>query len=351
MARIKLQSPNFTLSKRSDGYYDIRWEENGDTRRRSTGTRNPEEAERERARFAQDYTKPKLGPRPSVEALCDAYMKTREDKVANKEGLKYAYAPIKRFLGPLHADTITQSVVDGYISKRRAERPERKGGRYGDKPVSDATINKELRQLRAALNWAWSEKQIERKIAFRIELTSGAVRQEWLTKDEANRLIDASTPHLALFITIALQTAKRREAILSLKWSDVVLHLQGHEYIDFGDDVGNKRKGRTPIAGMTRLIEALKAAKAEAKTEYVIEFRGKPVADVKTAIAAACKRAKLRHISPHILKHTSITWYVQAGKSYEEIAKFANTSKDMIERVYGHHSPQFVAGAAAALAF
>ncbi|UPY35936.1 tyrosine-type recombinase/integrase [Sediminicoccus sp. KRV36] len=141
------------------------------------------------------------------------------------------------------------------------------------------------------------------------------------------------------------------EAILSLKWDQVALHLKGHEQIDFGGDVGNKRRGVAPIVGNTGLVAALKHAKGLATSDYVIEFRGERISDVKTALSAACRRAGIKHISAHTLKHTSITWMVQAGMSYEKIAKATHTSKEIIERVYGHHNPAFLAEVANAVSF
>ncbi|MBU8538739.1 tyrosine-type recombinase/integrase [Falsiroseomonas tokyonensis] len=351
MARIKLQTPNFKLSKRRDDIYEIRYTADGKLKSKSTGTRCPVEAEAFRARFAHDFNKPSISKRPTVEEICSAFESQRAKEVANPSGLKYALDPIRRHIGPLFGDGVTQTTVSEYIKKRREERPVRAGGRYGDSPVGAATMSKELRMLRAALNWAAAENLIPKAPTFRIELTSGAVRSDWLTKDEANLLMKASAPHLALFILIALSTAKRREAILSLKWDDVKLHLPGHEAIDFGDDVGNKRRGSTPIAGNKRLIDALRTAKDEATGPYVISYRGERIADVKTAIAAACRRAGIRSIGAHTLKHTAITWMVQADMTYERIAKFTNTSKDVIERVYGHHSPSFVAEASQAVSF
>ena len=353
MARTKLQAPNFTLNKRKDGYYVIRYTDptTGQTRDRATGTQDPAQAEAERARFAQDYKKPKLGSRLTVGELCDAYVAYRKPVVARPQQLAYSYAPLKRHLSDLYADSITQTVVNDYIEERLEEPVVRKGGRYGDQPVGEATVSKELRSLRAALKWAWSEKLIERAVAYRIELSAGTPRVRWITKEEANRLMTASPPHLAMFILIALSTAKRREAILTLTWKDVHLTRVGHEYIDFGDDVGNKRRGSTPIAGNTRLIQALTEAKERAKTSYVVEFRGEGIKDVKVALKAACERAEIEVISAHVLKHTAITWMVQEGVSFERIAKFTNTSKEMIERVYGHFSPSFVREAVSAVAF
>lgn len=201
------------------------------------------------------------------------------------------------------------------------------------------------------MNWAASEKLIPQKPIFRIEVSAGESRKDWLTKEQIKRLMEHCKPHRALFILLAVSTAKRREAILSLKWENVILHMQGYEAINFGDDIGNKRRGTTTIAGHAKLVAALKAAKEVAKSGYVIEWKGERLHDIKTTLQTACKAAGLEAFGVHTLKHTSITWMVQAGMSYERIAKATNTTKEIIEHVYGHHNQEFLAEVASAVAF
>lgn len=382
MPRLKLKTPNFNMTRRADGYYQIRHRHDGRTKTVSTGTRDAEKAELFRAQYAADYLKPKRSGKkskdwyedqstvdaagtalpditdpscslkyfrgPTLNQIINAYIRYRKPIVASPKTLEYVFDAPRRLLGAIRAEAFRQSDVARYIKLRS---PEASGGRFKGTPVSEGTISKELRMIRAALNWGYAELILSRKPEFRIELLSSIVRDEWITKDEANRLIAASSPHLALFILIALSTAKRRSAILQLTWDGVSLDRPGHEGIDFCEDVGNKRRGYTPIAGNVRLIQALKEANEKAETKYVIEWRGARVLDVKTGMNAAVKRAGIRHVSSHMLKHTAITWMVQADVSFERIAKYTNTSKDVIERVYGHHSPEFVSEAIKALEF
>lgn len=358
MARPKLLTPNFILKRRKDGYYDIRYQENGKTKQASTGTKSIQEAEIFRAQFASQYAKPDLSPSPTISEVIDAYIEHRTPLVASPETLVYVFAAPKRYIGNLKAEEFGQTDVAAYIKKRSQDKTQgRYAGRQKADNVSEATINKELRMLRAAFNWAYNDKLIARQPNFRIELTNGRVRDEWITKEEANRLVEAAADHIALYVLIALSTAKRRGAILDLTWDRVHLDRPGHEFIDFGEDVGNKRRGTVPIAGNKRLIEALRYARRQTESNYVIEAqksrtgpKGK-LSDVKTGLKAACKRARIRQISTHVLKHTAITWMVQAGVSFERIAKFSNTSVEIIERVYGHHSPSFVQEATDAVVF
>lgn len=350
MPRTRLQMPNFTLNKRRDGYYVIRYEQDGETKTRATGTKDPTEAEAERARFVAEYKKPKVGPRPTVTEISEAYLAARQPFVADHKRMAHSFIAVKRHLGSLYADSITQSVVDGYITTRRVEKPERKKCRWGDEPVKDATISKELRMLRAAITWARKEGIIESQREYSVNISSGEARVEWISKVEAKKLEEVAAPHLALFIRLALATAKRREAILSLRWDKVDL-TPGREKIDFGDDVGNKRRGEVYINGHTKLLNALTEARRKAQTPFVIEYKGKGLKDVKTAMAAACKRAGIREISAHVLKHSSITWMLNDHMTFEQIAMKTHTSKEIIQRVYGHLSPQFVAAAASATDF
>ena len=54
-------------------------------------------------------------------------------------------------------------------------------------------------------------------------------------------------------------------------------------------------------------------------------------------------------VTPHILKHTAITWAMQNGSSKEDAASFFSTSTDTIERTYWHHSPHAQESAVSAL--
>lgn len=124
-----------------------------------------------------------------------------------------------------------------------------------------------------------------------------------------------------------MSTAKRRAAILGLKWEDVSLHLPAHEITDFGNDGGNKKKGRTPITGNARIINALKVARDASTSGYVIEIKGARVKWVKTAMAVTCRHASVGKISPHLPKHTAIIWMVQSNMTYDRIAKATKTTK------------------------
>src|SRR5262249_29289875 len=128
----------------------------------------------------------------------------------------------------------------------------------------------------------------------------------------------------------------RHEAILSLTWDRVDLE-QGR--IDFrlpGRAETKKRRPNRPIDD--RLLRLLRAAYKVREGDHVIMHRGGPVKAVKKAFAGACKRAKLKGVTPHTLKHTYITWALRSGVSIWDVAGLTSTSAKTIQEVYGHHA-------------
>ena len=52
-------------------------------------------------------------------------------------------------------------------------------------------------------------------------------------------------------------------------------------------------------------------------------------------------------VIPHCLRHTAATWGMQSGTEVNKLAGFLGMTAEMLERVYGHHSPDFQDDAAA----
>ena len=66
--------------------------------------------------------------------------------------------------------------------------------------------------------WQWIDAMP--KIRF---LTGETERDRWLTREEADRLIAVSPPHLAALIRFALATGCRAREITGLEWNRVDL--------------------------------------------------------------------------------------------------------------------------------
>jgi integrase len=119
--------------------------------------------------------------------------------------------------------------------------------------------------------------------------------------------------------------------------------------IDYGTGRGNKGRVRSvPISA--ELMATLRAAQQLATSDDVVEFARERVGSVRTGFTAACRRARLAGVTPHTLRHTAATWMAQSAVPMWEIAGYLG-QKDvgMVERVYGHHSPEHLRTASTAI--
>ncbi len=174
--------------------------------------------------------------------------------------------------------------------------------------------------------------------------------------------------HLPLFILLGVYTGARKEAILSLRWSQVDLSAGRLDYNGPGVRRTNKRRSRIPVPAKllghlrraskrgTSNVEKAKKEQPKSATikdavfSFVIGYDGERLGDVKRGFASACRRAGLDGVSPHVLRHTCATWLMQRGVPMWEAAGFLGMSRETLERVYGHHSPDYLKSAAEAFA-
>jgi len=334
MARPRLDKFEYRLAPNREGYWEVRWTEGGRTRSVSTRTRDRPSATEWLERFEAGRENPAPPDAPTISAILDAYRADREKEgVRSDHTLKNSCNQVATILGRLLPEHLSQETIRRYANERKL------AGRQA------GTVLRELGTLRAALHWAKREKWITAAPDFRMPVKQPAPRDRWLTREEAAALLDAcTTPHVRLFVLLALSTGARKEAIAELTWDRVDL---ARGIVDFGMGHGNKRRTVVPVSG--KALDEIRAAFAVRTTACVLEWGGRPAGDVKIAFGKACRRAGLEGVTPHVLRHTAATWMVIAGIELEEVARFLGTTKEMIERVYGKHSPNYLMKAAVAL--
>ena len=169
----------------------------------------------------------------------------------------------------------------------------------------------------------------------------------YLTQQQYEQLVAATdTPHVKLFIVLALATAGRMTAILQLTW-DRVDFDRGLIRLGAGE---KRRKGRATVPMTDRARRHLEEAAKARTCEYVIEYGSRPVAKIRKAFAAAAISAGLPWCTPHVLRHTSAVWMAEDGVSMPEIAAYlGHTDSRITERVYARFSPSHLRRAARAL--
>lgn len=328
--------PDYKLGRLGDRWV-VSWWENGKRKRFRLEAGTRQEAERSKAEFVLGLSR---RDGVTVDELWKAYLREKEGRrVVRSMGFEWTF--LKPHFGHLEPKHITTELCRSYVKKRRVS------GKRG--ATADGTIWTEMGHLRTVLVWAWKKRLIE--FAPPIERPAKpAPKERYLTQDEANRLLDAAkAPHIRLAIILMLTTAARVGAVLDLTWDRVDLE---REFIRLALPDTTTRKGRAtvPINGVA--MAALQEARRGALTDHVIEWKGEPVASIKTGFYAAVEAAKLDGVSPHVLRHTAAVWMAESGVDMEEIAQYLGHEDSRItRRVYARFSPKHLAKAAKALEF
>jgi len=342
------QGPRLRFLERRNTYY-ICWTERGRSRERSTGTANREEAEIALGQFIRTKSR-RAGPRDPSEILVTEiltdYAEERGPNVQSGDRIGYAIDPLSNYFAGRTLAEINDTTLAGY--ERWRER-------------NPSTVRRELGVLRAAVNFAARNSRITRAVPVKLP-EEGPAKERWLTRTEvamllagavgfspvcfdirtrmpiAWRRVTKSSPHLALFILIGLYCGRRKEAILSLRWSSIDLYRRTIDFRRPGQKETKKKRGQCRIPD--HLIPHLVRAKpSEHAVGPVITWRDKGTKDIQTAFGAAAERAYIDGISPHVLKHTAASWLMQAGHDPWKVADFLATSLTTLLKHYGHHHP------------
>lgn len=322
--------PTYRLKLYRGRYYAV-WSEHGQTKRAALSTANREQAKRSLVDFERQQSHPAGGG--TVGDYVNAYLAYKKDRVRDHVRLKGAWANAEQTFGHLRPDQITPEMCEKYAERRR---------RIGR---SDGTILKEINVIRQALNW-------NKVNMARFEAPSAPPpRDRWLTKEEASRLMAAAVqPHIKLYIRLALATGARRGAILDLTWDRVDFKRREIDYVVPGE--ANRKKRAKVIPFNDQVEPDLKEAAKVAQTDYVIEYAGERVQNIKKGFAAAVKRAGLVDVTPHDLRHTAAVWMAEDGVPMEEIAQYLGHSSSRVTfQVYARFSPTYLRRAAKALEF
>jgi len=86
-------------------------------------------------------------------------------------------------------------------------------------------------------------------------------------------------------------------------------------------------------------------SKVGLQTPYVFahidaRWRGQRIANLKNSFASACKRAGLKGVTPHTLRHTCASWLVMAGRPILEVRDILGHSTIKMTERYAHLAPE-----------
>jgi integrase len=238
---------------------------------------------------------------------------------------------------------------------------------------------RDLEDLRAAVNHH-AREGLHRGLV-RVALPpQGQARDRWLTRPEAAAILwacwrarEVQTIHLgkmkgqkiatekrplrhvARFILIGLYTGTRAGAIASASPVQAV----GNSYVDLQRGIFYRlaqghiqtKKRQTPVPLPPRLLAHMRRWwDRKLIRRHFVEFNGEAVGSVKTGFRHAVSLAGLSgKVTPHTLRHTAATWLMQSGTDRWQAAGYLGMSVEVLEKVYGHHHPDYLQSAVAAI--
>jgi integrase len=143
-----------------------------------------------------------------------------------------------------------------------------------------------------------------------------ARRSRRLAPDEEQLLLHASSPHLQRLILAALETGCRRGELLSLQWREVSLERRTIRLL--ASKTKSKKDRELPISD--RLFALLQMGRHDPAGQVVgpdaFVFGnelGEPSTTFKTAWYAATRRASIKNLRFHDLRHEAGSRFLEAG--------------------------------------
>lgn len=261
------------------------------------------------------------------EIFRDVWESWKRDKMNSQvTRAEYSEKHLLPHFGNLRPDQINRVLCRAYITKRRKDR------------ASDGTIVKELGQARSACYWY-------KKDVGQWEFPPRpAPKDRFLSKEEYSKLLDAAQGHIRLFIILALNTAARKSALLELTWNRVDFE---RNQIKLATEDESGRKGRATVPIGKALRKELLLYYENRTCDYVIEYSGGPIKDVRKGVSRTAKKAGLKDVYPHVLRHTAAVWLAEANIPITVIAQYlGHTDSRITERVYARYSPSYLQGCA-----
>jgi len=186
------------------------------------------------------------------------------------------------------------------------------------------------KMLNLAKNWEWrSDNPCEGVPKYREEK-----RDRWLSTQEIERLCTALDKHpnqsAANAIRLMLLTGARRGEALTATWEDFNLELG--IWTKPSHHTKQKRTEHVPLSAPA--LQLLVSMKEKSESPYLFpgEVPDKPTQELKRVWTSLCKKAQLKNVRLHDLRHTYASHLVSSGMSLP-----------IVGRLLGHTQPQTTA--------
>lgn len=346
--------------------WQIEFQHNGQRYRESSGTPVKADAQAREAQMKAELREAAI--HGGIEELTltegfERYYVTRikpTAKQANANKVLDAIGRIQRDLGPeTLLSELTTPVLTRWRDSLRRATPE--GDSEPGIPLAPASKNRYRDTLLAMLRMAHDDWGALAKMPRLPRVKQGEQVTRWLTEDEEQRLLEASSEHLRELLTFLLDTGARKSEAVGLEWPQVRLDVD-RPVVQFINTKGGRPRG-VPVPNRTaELLRRLHDEESErggarvAAAGHVFMWippgtsEPVPYADPKKGFRAARTRAGLgSDVTIHVMRHTYASRLVMRGESIYDVSKLLGHSSVKMTERYAHLAPDHLEATVAAL--
>jgi integrase len=211
---------------------------------------------------------------------------------------------------------------------------------YQDKLIAakkaPATVNHLVANLKAMFSWAEDHgactKEINQEVHKVKMLPENNQRLRYLTRAEADTLVEKCADYIRPIVILALNTGMRKAEIMGLKWIQVDLTNR----VILLDQASTKNKARREIPLNETAIRTLKGLMRHTENDRV--FWNVPEYWRK-AFHGALRRSRINDFKFHDLRHTFASWLVQGGAPLKVVQELLGHKTLTMTLRYAHLAP------------
>jgi len=243
------------------------------------------------------------------------------------------------YFGDLLLNQITVALVESYKGMRIRE------------GASAKTVNHDLSLLQSMIKFAQERDHVRDNMVARVKKLKLAKNPpRYLSHGEIERLLEAARgSHLRPLLETALATGMRKSELFNLKWTDIDFE-QDTVTVQSKEDWHTKNYKARALALTPRLRRVLIEQRRDQEvqgfnSEYVLTYEGrKLLATVKKSLKTVLRKAGLKNVTLHTLRHTFASQLCMAGvslkavqelmghASFETTLQYAHLSKDHVKK-------------------
>lgn len=264
----------------------------------------------------------------TVDGLLDAYLARDGIREITRKADTYHAVHLRHLFGHRRAARLTEADARAFMTMQR------------ERGLRQTTVNRRVKILRAAYNWAVREGLLRTSPLAGLRLPY-ARSQRLLppTPAELRQILEVAPAHIQRLIWLGYCTGARPgpSELFRLAWSDVSESAGAALMPCAAKRPGGSDYRKIPLR--SDLLDQLRAWRAEDEgCEWVINYHGRQVRNLGAAWWAALRRAGIsRRITVYGLRHAFATETIRAGGDIRSVAVVMDHSDpSMLLKVYQH---------------